>query len=391
MKVAFVTHFCPHYRVKTFEKLAQVCNVEFFFYSPGNEWYGQGIHGVHGGRFRHAYLPGFQVTRHLRISPALLSRLWRKECDVIVKCINGRFALPLTYLIARVRGIRFVLWTGIWVTLQTRFHRLIFPITRWIYRHADAVVVYGDHVARYLVQQGVGTEKIFVAAHAVDNSFYSRRVSSEEKRRARAMLGSRGEKIVLYLGRLERTKGLEYLISAFAQSHVTDSLLVIAGSGSMSDELVALARAEHVEAKTRFIGYVAPSDALPFYALADVFVLPSITGPYGRELWGLVVNEAMNQGVPVIATDAVGAAAGGLVQSGVNGLVVPERNVPLLARAIEQILTDDRLRAKLGNNARQTIALWDNARMVRGFQQAIEYVVSNKKSWAGRTSLAQPH
>ena len=60
-KVAFVTHFCPHYRVKTFERLAQLYDVEYFFYSPGNEWYRQGNHGVRRGKLRDTYLRRLSV------------------------------------------------------------------------------------------------------------------------------------------------------------------------------------------------------------------------------------------------------------------------------------------------------------------------------------------
>jgi hypothetical protein len=81
-----------------------------------------------------------------------------------------------------------------------------------------------------------------------------------------------------------------------------------------------------VDGTVRFAGYVPSRETRPYYALADLFVLPSITTASFKEPWGLVVNEAFNQGVPVIASDAVGAAAGGLVQSGVNGLIVPERD-----------------------------------------------------------------
>lgn len=65
-----------------------------------------------------------------------------------------------------------------------------------------------------------------------------------------------------------------------------------------------------------------------------------------KEPWGLVVNETMNQGVPAIATDAVGAAAGGLVQHGQTGLVVAERDVEALAAALQQLLADPTLRAR---------------------------------------------
>ena len=101
--------------------------------------------------------------------------------------------------------------------------------------------------------------------------------------------------------------------------------------------------------------------------------------PTGKETWGLVVNEAMNQGVPVVATDAVGAAAGGLVQSGVNGFIVPERDSTALGEAIGYILNDDVLRAKMSRNARRIIAGWDNERMVNGFQRAIQYTLQKRQ------------
>jgi glycosyltransferase involved in cell wall biosynthesis len=101
----------------------------------------------------------------------------------------------------------------------------------------------------------------------------------------------------------------------------------------------------------------------------------------GKEPWGLVVNEVMNQGVPVVATAAVGAAAGGLVQSGVNGVVVPERDSAALAQAMERILTDAKLREEMSQNARRIIAEWNNERMVQGFQQAIAYALQRRSRW----------
>ena len=373
MKLAFVTNFCPHYRVKTFESLARTCDVDYFFYSTSNEWYWQQKHGVRSGDFRYTYLQGFQLTRRMRVVPSLLTKLWRNY-DVFIKCINGRFALPVTYLVARLRRKPFVLWTGIWMSLETPFHRLVFPLTLWIYRHADAIVVYGEHVKRYLVSLNVAPEKIFVAAHAVDNSEYNHAIMEGQKAALRAKLKLTSEKVVLYLGRLEEEKGVDYLIRAFVRLNPPDAVLLVVGDGSARESVKALVVKHGIQERTRFVGYVAPEEALTFYAIADLFVLPSVTMPTGKEPWGLVVNEAMNQGLPVVATEAVGAAAGGLVQSGVNGYVVPERDSEALALAVERILTDDKLRDRMSDEARQIVATWDNDRMVKGFQQAIEYV-----------------
>jgi glycosyltransferase involved in cell wall biosynthesis len=381
MHIAFVTHFCPHYRVKTFEMLAKVCNIDYFFYSPGNEWYGQGIHGVRGGNFRYTYLPGFQLTRRIRVTPSLLTHLWQKDYAVFVKCINGRFALPVTYLITRLRRKPFVLWTGIWMTLQTPFHRLIFPLTLWIYRHADAIVVYGEHVKRYLIGLNLPAEKIFVAAHAVDNSTYNRPICEQGRAALQAKLELAQQKVILYLGRLEGSKGVDYLIKAFALLNADNAILVVAGEGSARQGLEALVRELGLEQRTRFVGYVPPEDTIDYYALADVFVIPSVSMPTGKEPWGLVVNEVMNQGVPVVATAAVGAAAGGLVQAGVNGFVVPERDSAALAQAMNRILTNAKLREEMSQNARRIIAGWDNEQMVKGFQQAIEYALQRRSRW----------
>jgi glycosyltransferase involved in cell wall biosynthesis len=378
VRIAFVTNFCAHYRVRTFETLARCQDIDFFFSSAGEEWYWQQQNGVRVGNFRYEYLPGIRLTRRLRLVPSLVTRLWRKNYDVYIKCINGRFALPVTYLIAKLRRKPFILWTGIWMTLDTRFHRLVFPLTLWIYRHADAIVVYGEHVKRYLLSLKVAPEKIFLAAHAVDNSVYNHAVSEEGKAALKVNLKIGNRKIVLYLGRLEEVKGLEYLIRAFARLNPHNVLLVIAGDGSLREKLTALALKKGILEKTRFVGYASPEEAPIYYALANVLVLPSVTTPTGKETWGLVVNEAMNQGVPVVATDAVGAAAGGLVQSGVNGFIVPERNVGALAQAIERILSDENLRVQMNQNARRVIAGWDNERMVHGFEEAITYVLQRK-------------
>jgi len=380
LRIAFITNICAHYRVKTFETLSRYYHIDYYFFSAGDEWYWQQEHGVRAGDFHYEYLPGFRLGR-TRVTPTLPWKLWRGNYDVYIKCITGRFALPITYLIARFKRKPFILWTGIWMRLQTLFHRLAWPLTRYIYRHADAIVVYGEHVKRYLMSEGVPGERIFVAAHAVDNEAYNRPVSEEEKQALRRQLNiAPGKKIVLYLGRLVEEKGLPYLLEAFALLQRDDAVLVLVGTGPEKARLEQLAQELGIAANVRFVGYVPPERTALYYAIAWVYVLPSITTPYFKEPWGLVVNEAFNQGVPVIATEAVGAAAGGLVQDGVNGFMVPERDSVALAQALQRILDDLNLRERFSQNARQIIAGWDNERMVMGFRQAIEYVTGHSST-----------
>ena len=100
----------------------------------------------------------------------------------------------------------------------------------------------------------------------------------------------------------------------------------------------------------------APEQVRNFYAAADVLVIPSLATRHFREPWGLVANEAMNQHLPVIATDAVGAAAGGLVRHERNGLVVRAGDPDALAAALRRLHDDPALRARLGANAARDVA-----------------------------------
>jgi len=268
----------------------------------------------------------------------------------------------------------FVLWTGIWTRVTTAMQRVAFPLVRHVYRHADAVVAYGEHVGRYLEHEGVDRRRIFLAPQAVDNELYQRGIGPDERQALRSRLGLRVDQpVALYVGRLTAMKGLRYLLEAFRAVDDERAVLVMAGEGEDREELRALAASLGLATRVRFTGYVSPEATPAYYAIADVAVLPSVTIPAGKEPWGLVVNEAFNQGVPVIATDAVGAAAGRLLRDGVNGFVVPERDARTLGHALNRIFNQPDTRRHLGVNARDTIGQWTTERMVSGFRDAIEF------------------
>lgn len=368
IRALFVSNFCPHYRVRTYETLARKMDVRFLFVSPGDEEYWDPRRGVQRGEFPHEYLRGFHLASGLRVTPGLVTRLWRSDVDLIFMALADRFSVPIGYGLARLRGKPFVLWTGLWQHPASFFHRLTFPLLRHIYRHSDAVVVYGSHVRDYLIGLGVRPERIFVAAHAVDNEVYGHAVPAEARSSLRADLGAGERRIVLYVGRLAPSKGLSDLVRATAGVADLRPVLVMVGEGTLRGALEAQAAALGVDA--RFVAHVAPTRLYLYYAAADVLVLPSVTTVAGKEPWGLVVNEAMNQATPVVASTAVGAAAGGLVRDGETGLVFPEGDSSALARALRRVLTDGALAQRLGRAGREAVSRHTNERMAAAFVAA---------------------
>ena len=108
-----------------------------------------------------------------------------------------------------------------------------------------------------------------------------------------------------------------------------------------------------------------------FYADADVLVVPSIPTRTFREPWGLVVNEAMNRALPIIASDAVGAAAGGLVRDGRNGTIVPAADPIALAGALRRLAVDGSLRARMGAAGREDVSAYTYDAWAHGFSSAL--------------------
>jgi glycosyltransferase involved in cell wall biosynthesis len=119
------------------------------------------------------------------------------------------------------------------------------------------------------------------------------------------------------------------------------------------------------------IAPVPPERLREMYADADVLVAPSIRTPTFLEPWGLVVNEAMNRGLPVIASDAVGAVAGGLVRDGHNGLVVPAGDSHALAQAMARLAADPELRSRLGAAGARDVSVYTHDAWAQGFSRAL--------------------
>jgi glycosyltransferase involved in cell wall biosynthesis len=302
-----------------------------------------------GGERRHAAKgvedPGVPVIDVTEREVARLARQgdWR----AVVAGTVGRVALPAAYLAARRTRIPFVLWSALW----SQPHLRSAPLMRHLYRHADAIAAYGEHVAAYA--KGHGARNIHIAPQAVDPAFWTARTSERP-----AGLNA------LYIGRMEREKGVFVLLEAWRRAGLEPpgaTPTLIGGDVSRAPQR-----------GITFAGHLPPGEVRNFLSAASVVVVPSIATRAFREPWGLVVNEAMHQQLPVIATDAVGAVAGGLVRHERNGLVVPNGNAPALADALVRLHRDPALGPRLGANGARDVGAFTPEAWAAGMAEAVE-------------------
>jgi glycosyltransferase involved in cell wall biosynthesis len=283
----------------------------------------------------------------------------------VIAGLGGRKALPATYAATRRARVPFVLWASLWAHPRTPAHALSFLPMRAIYRRADAVVTYGPHVTRY-VERYRSAGNVFEAPQAVDPDVFARPVTDAERADARAHAGAAPDGfLALFAGRLVPEKGIATLTEAWERAVLpAGSALALAGDGPEP------ARGPGIN----HLGHIAREALPPLYAAADVLVLPSLPTATFREPWGLVCNEAMHQGTPVIASDAVGAAAGGLVLDGRTGCVVPAGDALTLAARLEDLAADPELRSRLGMDAREHVSEYTPQRWAEGMSAALRSV-----------------
>lgn len=363
-----VTNFCPFYRIKLYKILNDELKLKILFYSAGTEKYWESSNAQGEKEAANIYLADDGANKFV-ILWRYVKVLFNSETKGVIQGFNGAAFIFLGYLIARLRGIPFGIWTGLWYHPRTFFHSLTRPLVDFIYRHADFAIVYGTHVKAYLVSRGMKENKIFIAQNTADNELYAKTPEEEKIKAIREKYGiNDADPKLLFVGRFVEDKGLDDLLKAMAMLPKNTQLLMI-GKGPEKAKCEKFAKANDL--KISFADYVPNDELYLYYSLFDIVVVPSITTATFKEPWGLVVNECMNQGCVVVATDSVGAAAGGLVEDGKTGFIVPERDPEKLAQAIKKLIEDKELRETLSRNAKNKIASWDYDKMAEGFREAV--------------------
>jgi glycosyltransferase involved in cell wall biosynthesis len=231
--------------------------------------------------------------------------------------------------------------------------KLLYPA---LFRLPSRFLPGGTRQARYLEGFGVKPNRMTIAQMTVNVSDVRRFCSDNReaaRSAARAQWGTSPEdRVVLYVGRLEDHKGVGILLSAFARALAENTYLrlVIAGDGPLRPRVEVVAA--NADCRVSYLGRLSGDDVLRAYLAADLLVLPSLFEP-----WGLVVNEAMACGLPVIVSDRVGCADD-LVRPEETGLVVNAGRDIELAAAIRRLAEGEADRRRMGLAAERLISNW---------------------------------
>ncbi|OBS51668.1 hypothetical protein A8B73_14665 [Methylosinus sp. 3S-1] len=243
------------------------------------------------------------------------------------------------------------------------------PLLSAYFSLCDAFLAIGSANRDFYLAMGAPAEKIALVPYAIDNDRFLRdaRLSPQARVAARSRYGFReGRPVVLYVSKLQRRKHPDDLLRAAGMlaAEGLDFDLAIAGSGEMEGDLRKMAGALGL-ANVVFPGFVNQSEMPTLLGAADIFALPAEAEP-----WGLVVNEAMCAGLPIVVSRELGCAPD-LLREGENGFGFPAGDFGALADALRPLIVDAGLRAAMSRASLEIISDWDFAHCLAGLRETL--------------------
>jgi glycosyltransferase involved in cell wall biosynthesis len=246
----------------------------------------------------------------------------------------------------------------------------------------SAVLPIGTVNAAYWTHYFGASVPQFLMPYAVNNEYFADLAAAAAPRQheLRTELGLSPERpVILFASKLQQRKHADHLLEAYSRFIETRTpenrpYLVVVGDGEQRAQLEAQAQQLRLE-DVRFAGFRNQSELPRFFQLADVFVLPS-----RHEPWGLIVNEAMASGCPVIVSTDVGCHAD-LVTDGVEGCVFPVGDIPALTQALHRVFFSPGSAATMGEAARRRISTWTYEEDIQGLRRALAAVTRSSKDW----------
>lgn len=246
----------------------------------------------------------------------------------------------------------------------------------WLKAHV-AVYTPGEMGKRFSMALGFSERQIINCyfSHDVEKFVqYRESRGTAEREKLRKALGIDESKIcILTISRFLDWKRLVDVAQALLlleqeQPNVASNCeFILIGDGDCQDHAEILGALTHI--RVHVINQMPPDEVLAYYCAADIFAFPS-----EGDIWGLVVNEALTLGVPVICTEVIGAAE--MIRDGENGYLVPPRRPDLLAKKIGELASDRRALRRFSENAMTIVSRW---RTERGVRNLMDYLQTSNK------------
>lgn len=365
MKILYLTNLPSPYRVDFFEELGKLCKLTVLYErkkadNRDGKWLSS-----RGKNYKEVFLSGINVGNEAALSLDVIKWL-KKEYDLI---IIGGYSTP-TGMIAmeylRIKKIPFILNSdGGFIKKDSQ---LRYRIKKYFISKATFWLSTGKYTNDYLKYYGAMDENIYTYPFTSlkQKQIMRQPIKVIEKFKVREKLDIKEEKIIVSVGQFIHRKGFDVLLKATAGLPNDVGVYII--GGEPTEKYLELKKKLDLT-NVHFIGFQKQQKISDYYLAADLFVLPT-----REDIWGLVINESMAHGLPVITTNKCVAGLE-LVKEGVNGFIIACNDENTLNQKIKEVLYDRDLSNKMGRESLNKIKTYTIENMAEKHIEIFEKVI----------------
>lgn len=330
MNVLYVTTVPAPYKVEMFEELGKLCNLTVLFEKSSVSYRNEGWMVKKYNNFHAEFIKGLSF-RDKMFSLGIIKHLKRNKYDLIIIGVYSTVSQMLAQEYMRKNKIPYVISSdGGIIKAENSF---IKRIKKHFISSAESWLSTGELTNEYLVNYGAKRERIYVYPFTsiLKKDVVEKVVSLEEKYKLRKKLNMAEDKIILSVGQFIHRKGYDILIKACKDLDKGIGVYIV--GGTPTNEYIELKKEMNLT-NVHFIDFMKKDALGEYYKAADLFVLPT-----REDIWGLVINEAVAYGLPVISTDKCVAAVE-LNRNKCIGEIIPSEDIVALYDAIKKMFNN---------------------------------------------------
>ncbi len=339
MKVLFIDTVPSPYRINFYNELSKNCELTVIFEKDKADNRDKSWLDYDATHFKIEILHGIKAAADMSFAPQIVKRIKRNLYDFIFVCNHTS---PTGIVATRWMNLRKIAYA---IEIDGGFAKsgkgVKEKFKRRITKGAECYFSTGKSTNEYFILYGATPDKLvkYPFTSIYEKDIVKTPMSKEDKAALREKLGIKEDKVVLSVGQFIHRKGYDVLLEA-AKDISKDVGIYIVG-GEPTEEYLKVKEDRKLD-HVHFVGFKKKDELAEYYLASDLFVLPT-----REDIWGLVINEAMAYGLPVITTDRCVAGLE-LVENGENGYIVPIEDAGALAGKINLVINDANALGKMG-------------------------------------------
>ena len=346
MKILFLTNIPSPYRVKFFNELGKKCDLTVLYERKQAENRDKSWNNYCACNYKEIFLKGKIVGEEGAICVGVLRYLKMRKYTHIIICGYGTPTSKLAILWLKIHYIPFIMNVDGGLIKEEK--RIKYMVKRFFIQSAVLWFSTGEKTTEFLVHYGADKKRCYkyLFSSFMKSEILDKVVSEEEKLVLKENLHIKEKKMVLSVGQFIYRKGFDILLRITKDFPENTATVIIGGEPTKEYlSIVEKYKLKHIY----FIGFKEKEELAKYYMAADVFVFPT-----REDIWGLVINEAMSYGLPVIVSKQCVAGAE-LIESGRCGYQITLENQRLLLEKTKELLLDNRLRRKMAEESLKKI------------------------------------